>query len=216
MRRKIKNVFLAGFAVAIPIGVTIYILFFLIAIMDSFLAVLPKGWHPDELLGFRMPGLGLIFTLLLIFLVGLVARSWFGGRMVATGERLFNKIPLVRNIYQATKQLVDALFGGKARNFRKVVLIEFPRKGVYTLAFVTGHVAGEPGDKAAAGYLNIFVPTTPNPTSGYYLMVPEEDVIGMDMTVEDAFKMIISGGLVVPKEKEKTKIRSDEKISPEP
>ncbi len=204
MRKKIKNIFLAGFAVVIPVGVTIYILFFLIAIMDSFLAVLPDGLHPDEVLGFHVPGLGLIFTLLLIFLAGLVARSWFGHKMVSMGERIFGRIPVVRNIYQATKQLVEAIFSGKAKNFRKVVLIEFPRKGVYTLAFVTGPSMGEPRGKAAAGCLNVFVPTTPNPTSGYYLMVPEEDVTNLDMTVEDAFKVIISGGLVVPEEKKQT------------
>jgi len=203
MRRKIKNIFLTGLAVVIPIGVTIYILFFLISIMDSFLAILTAGLRPDELFGFHIPGLGVIFTLLLIFFAGLIARSWCGDTIVNTSERFFNRIPIVRNIYQATKQLVDTLFSGKARAFRRVVLIEFPRKGVYTLAFVTGQTAGEPREKATAGCLNVFVPTTPNPTSGYYLIMQEKEVVDLDMTVEDAFKMIISGGLIVPENRKK-------------
>ncbi len=203
MQRKIKNIFLTGLAVVIPAGVTIYILFFLIGIMDSFLEVIPAGVHPDRLLGFHVPGLGVIVTLILIFLVGLVTKSWFGNKVVGIGERLLVAIPFVRNIYQATKQLVDALFSGKARSFRKVVLLEFPRAGTYTVAFVTGSASGELQSKTAAKCINVFVPTTPNPTSGYYLMVPEESVINLDLSVEEAFKLIISGGLVVPENKVK-------------
>jgi uncharacterized membrane protein len=204
MRKKLKNIFLTGFAVVIPIGVTVYILFFIISIMDSVLAVMPERLHPDRLLGFHIPGLGVIVTLILIFLVGLIARSWFGHRIVGAWEKLLSRIPFVRSIYQATKQLVNTLFRGEARHFRKVVLLEFPRKGIYTVAFVTGEARGEPGNRTGKTYINVFVPTAPNPTSGYYLMVPEDDVIPTDMTVEEAFKLVISGGLVVPGEKEET------------
>jgi len=204
MRRKIKNIFLTGLAVVVPIGVTIYILFFLIAMMDGFLAVVPAAIHPDKLLGFHVPGLGVIFTFLLILLIGLITQSWIGNRIVDLGERLFSRIPVVRSIYQGTKQWVDALFTAKAGSFKKVVFLEYPRKGIYTVAFVTGYARGGFSEKAEEKFLNVFVPTTPNPTSGFYLMVPERDVISTEMTVEDAFKLVISAGLVVPEDKSKT------------
>jgi len=194
---------LTGLAVVVPIGVTIYILFFLIAMMDGFLAIIPAAIHPDRLLGFHVPGLGVLFTILLIFFIGLVTRSWVGNRVVRLGERIFSGIPVVRSIYQGTKQLVDALFTAKAGSFKQVVLLEYPRKGVYTVGFVTGPATGGALDPDVGNYLNVFVPTTPNPTSGYYLLVPEREVIRTDMTVEEAFKLIISGGLVAPGEKAK-------------
>jgi uncharacterized membrane protein len=198
MGKKVKNIFLAGLAVVIPVGVTDYILAFIVGMMDSFLAVLPGKAHPDRMLGFHVPGLGVVFTVLLVFLAGLIARSWLGYKVVGAGERLVTRIPVVKNIYQATKQLVDALLGGKVRDFKKLVLIEFPRTGVYTLAFVTGRTVGEAQEKTGEGRLNVFVPTTPNPTSGYYLIVPEEETVDLDMKVEDALKLLISGGLIVP------------------
>jgi len=204
MRRKIKNIFLTGIAVVVPIGVTIYILFFLIAMMDGFLAILPAAIHPDRLLGFRVPGLGVIFTIVLILLIGLITQSWIGNRVVRMGEKIFSRIPVVRSIYQGTKQLMDALFSARAGSFKKVVFFEYPRKGVYTVGFVTGGARGEFAEKAEENYLNVFVPTTPNPTSGYYLLVPEREVISTDMTVEEAFKLVISGGLVGPGDRAKT------------
>lgn len=204
MRRKIKNIFLTGLAVVVPIGVTIYILFFLIAMMDGILALIPAAIHPEKMLGFRVPGLGVIFTIILIFFVGLITKSWIGNKIVNLGEMFFGRIPVVRSIYQGTKQLVDALFSAKAGSFKKVVLFEYPRKGVYTVGFVTGRARGEIEENTGERFLNVFVPTTPNPTSGYYLMVPERDVINTDMTVEGAFKLVISGGLVHPGDKAKT------------
>lgn len=203
MRRKIKNIFLTGLAVVVPVGVTLYVLFFLIDMMDGFLGVLPAAIHPNRLLGFRVPGLGVIFTLLLILVIGLVTRSWIGNRLVRLGERIFSRIPIVRSIYQGTKQLMDALFSARGGSFEKVVFFEYPRKGVYTVGFVTGRAKGGPAEKAQENFLNVFVPTTPNPTSGYYLLVPEREVIHTEMTVEEAFKLVISGGLVVPGDKEK-------------
>jgi len=203
MRRKLKNIFFTGLAVVVPVGVTLYILFFLIDMMDGFLGIIPAAIHPNKLLGFRVPGLGVIFTLLLIMVAGLVTRSWIGNRLIGIGERIFNRIPIVRSIYQGTKQLVDAIFSAKGGSFEKVVYFEYPRKGVYTVGFVTGQarrISEYDGEKS---YLNVFVPTTPNPTSGYYLLVPEQEVIQSDMTVEDAFKLVISGGLVVPGKSER-------------
>ena len=207
MRKKIKNTFLTGIAVIIPIGLTVYILFFLISIMDNLLKIVPARFQPDNLFNFHIPGLGVIFTLILIFIVGLVTKSYLGNKLVRLGEWFVNKIPFVRSIYQAIKQLVDAIFSDKSQSFKKVVIVEYPRKGMYVIALVTGESKGEVQTKMAQKCINLFVPTTPNPTSGFYIMVPEDDVINMDMTVEEAFKLIISGGIVAPQEH----LKSDQK-----
>ena len=200
MRRKIKTIFLTGIAAIIPVGLTVYILFHMIRMMDNLLKVIPPRFQPDDLLPFHIPGLGVIITIILIFVIGLITKSYIGNKAVMLGEWFVSKIPLVRSIYQATKQLVDAVFSEKSQSFKKVVLIEYPRKGMYAVAFVTGEARGEVQAKTAQKCINVFVPTTPNPTSGFYIMAPEDDVIHMDMTVEDAFKLIISGGIIFPQE----------------
>lgn len=198
MRAKLKKIFLTGIVAIIPVIISIYIFFFLLGIIDNFLNIIPARIHPDRLLGFHIPGLGVIFTFLLIFMTGLFTQSYIGGRLLKAGDRILNHIPLFRSIYQPTKQVVDSLFSDKSRNFRGVVMVEFPRKGVYTLGFVTGDTQGEAERKTQDRCINVFVPTTPNPTSGYYIMIPEREVIHMDMTVEEAIKIIISSGLVGP------------------
>ncbi len=198
LMRKVKQVCLTGIAVLIPIGVTVYIFFFLISLMDSILAVMPSRLHPDTLIGFHIPGLGVILILLITLVIGLITRSYFGKRILDWGEALLKRIPVVRNIYQPTKQLVDSLFGSGMKNFNRVVLLEFPRQGLYTIAFVTGHVRGECRDKIGEHCLQVYVPTTPNPTSGYFVIVRESEVINLDMSVEEAFGMVVSLGLVVP------------------
>ncbi|MDO9527555.1 MAG: DUF502 domain-containing protein [Syntrophales bacterium] len=200
MRKKIKNTFLTGIAVIIPIGLTVYILLGMTNLMDKILKIIPTRFQPDELLNFHIPGLGVIFTLILIFIVGLITKSYLGNKLVRLGEWFVNKIPFVRSIYQAIKQLVDAVFSDKSQSFKKVVIVEYPRKGMYAIALVTGEAKGEVQTKTAQKCINLFIPTTPNPTSGFYIMVPEDDVINMDMTVEEAFKLIISGGIVAPSE----------------
>ena len=198
MKKKIKTTFLTGIAAIIPIGLTAYIFFHMIRMMDNLLKVIPSGFQPDDLLPFHIPGLGIIFTLVLIFVIGLITKSYIGGKLVAIGEWFVDKIPVVRSIYQATKQLVEAVFGDKSRSFKKVVLLEYPRKGLYSLAFVTSESKGEVQTRTAQRCINLFIPTTPNPTSGFYIMAPEDDVEHLDMTVEEAFKLIISGGIVSP------------------
>lgn len=198
MQKKLKKIFLTGIVAIIPVIISIYIFFFLLGMVDNFLNIIPARIHPDRLLGFHIPGLGVIFTFLVIFITGLVTQSYIGGRLLKAGDKILNQIPLFRSIYQPTKQVVDSLFGDKSRNFRGVVLVEFPRKGVYTLGFVTGDTQGEAEKKTLNKCINVFVPTTPNPTSGYFIMIPDEEVIHMDMTVEEAVKIIISSGLVVP------------------
>ena len=198
MKKDIKPIFLTGLAVTVPIGLTVYILIFLIDLMDGLLHVIPSRFHPDHLLGFRIPGLGIIFTVVFIFAMGLTTRSILGSKILLWGESMVVRVPLVRGIYQAFKQVVDAMVSTKGESFKRVVLVEFPRKGLYTVAFVTGLTSGEVRDKTAENCVNIFIPTTPNPTSGFYMMVPEDQVVTLDMTVEEAFKLIMSGGIVAP------------------
>jgi uncharacterized membrane protein len=203
MRKKIKSIFLTGFAAMIPVGVTLYVIFFLIRTMDNLVKIIPHRFQPDELLGFHIPGLGIIFTLALMFVVGLITKSYLGRKAVSLGEWIVDKIPFVSGIYKGVKQLVDAIFSDKHRSFRKAVLIEYPRRGLYSIAFVTGDSRGELQEKTGQKHINLFIPTTPNPTSGFYIMIPENDVISLDMSVEEAFSLIISGGIISPNNNKK-------------
>jgi uncharacterized membrane protein len=198
MRKKIKSILLTGFVAMIPVGVTLYIIAFLIRTMDNLVKIIPHRFQPDELLGFHIPGLGIIITLILIFIIGLITKSYLGRKAVDLGEWIVGKIPFVSGIYKGVKQLVDAIFSDKHKSFRKAVLIEYPRKGLYSIAFVTGDSQGEVQEKTVEKHINLFVPTTPNPTSGFYIMIPENDVIPLDMSVEEAFSLIISGGIISP------------------
>lgn len=197
-RTTIKNYLLTGVLVLVPIGVTIYIVNFLVGLMDKFLKYLPTKYHPDTYLPFHVPGLGLILLFLLTLLTGLIARNYVGRRLVALGEKIVGRIPLVRGIYLSAKQLVESILVQSGKDFKRVVLIPYPHKGSYALAFLTGVAEGEVQDKTQKRVLNVFVPTTPNPTSGFYLMIPEDDVIMLNISVESAFKLIMSGGIITP------------------
>lgn len=201
MKKKLKQIFLTGLAVTIPIGLTLYILFFLIDIMDGLLKIIPVRYHPDTLLGIHIPGLGIIVTLALITIAGLVTTSYVGYKIVQSGEDLVDRIPFVRNIYQAIKKISDSMFMDKRNSFKKVVLVEFPRKGIYTIGFVTGVPSGEIRKKAGQNCISVFLPTTPNPTSGYLIIVPEDELVHMDMSVEEALTFIISVGIVTPSDR---------------
>jgi len=166
--------------------------------MDRFLTFLPHTLHPDVLLGRHIPGLGLVLVTLLVFLVGLLTRNYFGKKLVHLWDLMVGRIPIVRNIYQAVKQLTEAIFSDGARHFKQVVMVEFPRPGLYSLGFVAGPAGGELASKATEKVINVFIPCTPNPTTGYYVLVPEKELIFLEMSVEDGFKTIISSGLVAP------------------
>ena len=200
IRKRIKGVFLTGIAAIIPVGVTFYVFYLIIGMMNKLVRIIPARFHPDQILPFHIPGLGVIITLILIFIVGLVTKSYLGKKAVVLGEKLVGKIPLARGIYNALKQLVDALLSDKGQSFKQAVLIEYPRKGLYSIAFVTGESRGEVQLRTSQKCVNLFVPTTPNPTSGFYIMVPETDMVNLDMTVEEAFTLIVSGGIVAPAE----------------
>ncbi len=164
--------------------------------MDSLLNVIPQRYHPDTLLPFHVPGLGVIATVFMIFLCGVIMKSYVGNRIVALWESLFHKIPFIRSIYEGTKQIVDSMVVNKNKSFQKVVLVSFPHPGSYALGFVTGFTLESLRTDVGATCMNVFVPTTPNPTSGYLLIVPEENLIDVNMTVEEAITYIISCGIV--------------------
>lgn len=194
----IKRNFLAGLLVLLPISLTIYVIVFLFKLVDRFLDYLPTKYNPQTYLPFHIPGLGFILLVFIIFFIGLLARNYIGHKLVDIWEQLVGRIPFIRSIYIATKQLAETIFLKTDTNLKRVVLIEYPRKGLYVLGFTTGITKGEIQDKTHKKVINVFIPTTPNPTSGFYLLVPEEDLKYLEMAVEDAFKLLISGGIITP------------------
>jgi len=189
---------IAGLLVWLPILATVLILRFLINLVDNSLLLLPDSIQPENILGFRIPGLGLLLSGVVLLLTGMIVTNLMGRSMVALWEGLLARIPVVRAIYSASKQLTETLFSGQGKSFRKVVLVQFPHPGVWTMAFVTGEGMQEANQKLGKDLINVFVPTTPNPTGGYFLMVPRGDVIDLDITVDAGIKMILSAGAVVP------------------
>jgi uncharacterized membrane protein len=202
MREKIRRYFFAGLLVFLPLVITLWFLGWIIGLMDSLLDVLPSSVHPGSYLPFAIPGLGALFTLGLILLLGFLATSMVTQRLLAAWDRLLSRIPIFRGIYTSVQKLVESIFR-QDQGGRQVVLIEYPRKGIYTVGFATGPAMGELKRKSQDRLLNVFVPTTPNPTAGFYLLVPEREVVALEMTPEEAFKLIVSGGMITPEEKSK-------------
>ena len=192
---------IAGLLVWLPIVVTVLILKFLIDLVDSTLLLLPSAIQPEQLIGFRIPGLGLLLSGLVLIVTGMVVTNLMGRSMVKLWEGLLARIPVVRAIYSASKQLTETLFSGSGKSFRKVVMVRYPHAGLWTVAFLTGEGMREANVKTGKDLVNVFVPTTPNPTGGFFLMVPREDMIELDMTVDAGIKLILSAGAVVPDDK---------------
>jgi len=200
----LRRYLVAGLLVWVPVGVTLLIVGFLVDLMDQTLLLLPASIQPENLLGFRIPGLGLVLTGIVVLATGVIVTNLFGMQLITIGEKLLQRIPLVRSIYAAVKQVTESMFSS-GKSFRKVVLVEYPRKGMWSLAFQTGSGAEEIRDKTGQDVTNVFIPTTPNPTSGFFLMVPRSEVIELDMSIDDGLKMLLSVGVVVP-EKAKDKL----------
>lgn len=196
MRTFLRANLIAGVLVVTPLAATIFFMRFLLSSVDKILLLLPPQYRPEAFLPFPVPGLGLILLIIVLLLIGFMVRNFLGRKLVALGERVMSYIPFVSKFYQAVKQLVEAIFTSSARDFKRVVLVEYPRRGIYSMAFVTGVTTGEIQAKTNKKVINVFLPTTPNPTSGFYLMVPEDDIIPLTIPVEDAFKMLISGGIL--------------------
>ena len=194
----LRRYLVAGLLVWVPLGVTLLVVRLLVRWLDSSLLLLPEAYQPEHLLGFTVPGLGVILSILIVFVTGVLVANLFGRSLIGLWERVLARIPLVRSIYSGAKQLAETMFSDNGQSFRKVLLIEFPRKGLWTLAFLTGSDVGEAQSKTGEDVLNVYVPTTPNPTGGYFVMVPRSDVVELEMSVDDGLKMLMSMGAVVP------------------
>lgn len=197
-----RRYLIAGLLVWLPLGVTVLVFKLLLGMVENMLEVVPAHYHPEALLGLEIPYLNVLISLLAMLVVtvvtGVLVTNLFGRKIVAAWESLLGRIPLVRTIYQSAKQVAVTVFSSGGKSFRKVMLIEYPRKGLYTLAFQTGASIGEVQDKTGEEVITVFVPTTPNPTSGFLLMVPKSDITELEMSVDEALKMIISLGMVEP------------------
>lgn len=199
MMSSLRRYFISGLLVWLPIWITILAIKFLVDILSSIFTLLPHRFRPDELIGLHIPGIDFIITLLVILLTGLIVANFVGRQFVALWDALIGRIPLVRSIYTGVKQVIETLFKPGGQSFRKVLLVEYPRLGMWSLAFQTGDSTPEV-DNALGGeaMVSLFIPTTPNPTSGFLMMVPRKNVIEMEMSVEQALKFVISLGVVQP------------------
>lgn len=195
---RLRRYLIAGLLVWLPIWATLVILEFLIKILDGSLKLLPAHYQPAELLGYDIPGMGVLFALLVIFFTGMIASNFFGSRLVKLGEGILARIPLVRSIYRSVKQVAETVFASDKEAFNKVLLVEYPRKGLWSIAFQTGQGNPEVNQHIQQDMVTIFIPTTPNPTSGFLMMLPKQDVIELSMTVEQGLKFVISLGMVQP------------------
>lgn len=200
--KNLRRYIIAGLLVWLPLAVTYQLLKFVVSQMDkwldNFLEWLPPNYNPDQLLGIALPGLGVIFTFLLLVITGMLAANFVGRAFVNGWESLLDRIPVVRAIYSAVKKFAEMVFSDKSESFKNVLLIQYPREGLYSLAFQTSNQLGEVQGRTGGEVICTFVPTTPNPTSGFIIIVPKKDVIVLDMDVDEALKMIISLGVVVP------------------
>lgn len=197
----LRRYLVAGLLVWIPLGVTFVIIRFLVELMDRSLLWLPRSYQPEHLFGINIPGIGLVLSVLVVLGTGVIVANFFGRHLIRFWEQLLARIPLVRSIYSGVKQVAETVLSGSGQSFSQVVLVEYPRREVWTLAFVTGKVWPGLADKIgrnADDLVSIYVPTTPNPTSGFFLMVPREDVRELDMSVDDGLKLILSTGVLSP------------------
>ncbi len=210
---RLRNYFLTGLIVVGPVSITIYIIWTVISFVDSWVnPLLPAIWRP-ETYGLWVPGIGVVFAIIILIIVGAFVANLFGRSIIGFGEQLVGRMPVVRGVYGALKQIFETVLSQSQTSFQKVGIIEYPRQGLYSIVFVSTETTGEIDDRCnftGDGLLSVFLPTTPNPTSGYLLFVPRKDVIILDMKVEDAAKMVISAGLVVPEYQQKLKTLAEE------
>ena len=188
----------AGLLVIVPVAITVWVLQWIIGTLDQTLLILPAAWQPDKLLGVHIPGFGVILALGILLAVGAAASNFFGRTLLGWWHSLLGRIPVVRSIYLSVKQVSDTLFSETGNAFRTAVLIQWPRENMWTIGFVTGTPGGDVANYLQGEYLSVYVPTTPNPTGGYFVMLRREDCIELKMSVDDALKYIVSMGVVVP------------------
>lgn len=198
MMSSIRRWLLAGLLVLVPLAITLAVLNWIVATLDQTLLILPVAWHPDRLLGFHLPGFGVLLTLGIVLLMGAIASNFLGRKLLMVGNALLRRIPIVRSIYSSVKQVSDTLFSSSGNAFRKAVLLPYPHADSYTIGFLTGVPGGDVKNHLLGDFVSIYVPTTPNPTSGFFLMMERSRVVELDMTVDAALKYIVSMGVVAP------------------
>ena len=205
MMKSIRKWLLAGLLVIVPVMVTVWVLDWIVSSLDKTLQILPQAWHPDKLIGFHIPGFGVILAFAILLVVGAAASNFLGRKLMLWWDALLNRIPVVRSIYSSVKQVSDTLFSDGGNAFRTAVLVQWPRENVWTIAFITGTPAGDVAAHLKASgaggndeYVSVYVPTTPNPTGGYFVLLKKSDCIELSMSVDEALKYIVSMGVVVP------------------
>ncbi len=194
----IKRYFITGLLIWVPLVITGWVLSLIVSTLDQSLRLLPTSIHPQTLLGFAVPGAGAVLTLVMILLTGLLAANFIGQKLVVWWEKLLARIPVVNSVYNSVKQVSDTLFSPNGNAFRKALLVQYPREGSWTVAFLTGAPGGDIVNHLQGEHVSVYVPTTPNQTSGFFLMMSAKDVVELDMTVDEALKYIISMGVVAP------------------
>lgn len=209
MMSRIRRYLLSGLFVWLPIWVTVLVLSFIVNIMDSSLKLLPHVYQPDQLFGFHIPGLGILFTLLILFFTGMFAANFLGHKFVAMWNAFIGRIPVIRSIYTGVQQVMSTIFSPQGKAFRKVLLVEYPRKGMWSIAFQTGEATEEVMNKTGQEMITIFIPTTPNPTSGFLMMIPKGEAFELKMSVDQALKLVISLGVVQPNALEMTEAKDE-------
>lgn len=206
---KLRNYLLTGIVVTAPVGITLYLAYLIIDYIDSkVVPLLPAEYNPSTYLPFAVPGIGLLLMLIVFIIIGFLAAGIVGRAMMGMGERVVARMPVVRSIYGALKQIFEAVLAQSSQSFREVVLVEYPRRGIWALGFITGTTKGEVQNSTEDDVVNVFLPTTPNPTSGFLLFVPRRDLVKMHMTVEDGIKMVISAGIVTPPDPRPAEVRA--------
>jgi len=193
-----KKYIITGLLIWIPLVITIWVLKLIVESLDQVLLLLPKEFETENWLGFHLPGMGVVMTLVIVLVTGLFATNLIGARLVHLWDDVLHRIPVVSSIYSSVKQISDTLFSSSGQAFRKALLVQWPREGMWTIAFLTGQPGGDVINHLKGDYLNVYVPTTPNPTGGYFVVVARKDVIELDMSVDEALKYIISMGVVPP------------------
>jgi len=196
--KKLRTIIVAGLLVWIPLGLTIFVIKLLIDLLGQTYLLIPPALRPENLIGFEIPGIGVVVAIIVVLLTGLITANYFGKRIVESWDSFLDRIPLVRSIYSPLKKFSELVLSDQTQSFSKVLLIEYPRKGIYSLCFQTSKELGEVQNQSGEEMVCVYIPTTPNPTSGYIVLVPQNEVQELKMSVEDALKMIISLGVVVP------------------
>ena len=205
-----RKYFITGLLILVPLAITAWVLHAVISTMDQTLLLLPESWRPEALIGLKIPGFGVVLTVLIIFVTGLLTQNFIGNYVVAAWEGLLNRIPIVNSIYSSVKQVSDTLFSSSGNAFSKALLIQYPREGLWTIAFLTGKPSGDVAKHLGDEFVSVYVPTTPNTTSGFFLMIPKKDAIELDMSVDTALKYVVSMGVVAPEVAEKIVVQTNQ------